>query len=619
MKPFTRLILTAALFVLAACGRSTSLPNPQPGPSPTRTAGQQDIFLPFMNQSEYKTATVPMAYPAPGVPGKPRAAAFHRSGQTFITWTERSDLNGEVYRVYRSNNLINRNGLDRAQFLAQVGKNSARVWANYRVEEGVGTPRLAERMILEDNGAQIPDGTGALVWTLAPEDFGGAASGAGYYAVTVTPPGGQEVFSSDYVVGPLEEAVTDPEPVEITRSPGIKAGPGGHFFLQYMDLRHWNPTFHAPNATNQFFGIDPEREDFSNDLAYTYDYSIFEPTPELCGGEVPDPLPVMIFLHGARNNRYGAPSKYIYPHCAYGVYPIDESETWYFGFARAHDFRTNTPVEPGDVIENFTERRVLRILADLMRKPPGPAVDPQRVYLFGHSMGGTGSLAFAQRYPNIFAAIYSGQPVTYFEATPGIQEPWPELLAMRWGAQALNLPIAISAPNGWADHLQKYNGVGVYDWEDLRAAFNPAAKPDRGGDEMVPFGIDHGTIDDAVLFPSQGQPVYPPLLASPRAWAGGITEAEHEWSNFGFPLPAMASVEDVPFWGLRVIRDETVPGLSLLSSNNPEPPTEPVTYNQTILWSPSWNAWDGAPVDEPGEWRMSFCAIDAEAVADGSP
>jgi pimeloyl-ACP methyl ester carboxylesterase len=608
------------LLFLVACGKSAPRPIPQPGPAPTRSIAQFRQYLPIVGQAEqHPTTGAQTAYPAPSEPAILHMAAFYHSGQTFLTWPERTDLSGEVYRVYRSNTPIDRSNLPRAQFLAQVGKNSAQVWANYRVDNGAWAARLAERMIIMNGGPQLADGVGALVWTLAPADFGGATGGTGYYAVTVTPMEGQEIFSSENSIGPVEETVADPEPVEITGSPGIQAGPGGHFYLQYTDLRHWNPTFHAPNTTNDFYGFDPQRQDLSNELAYTYDYSIFEPTPELCGGTVPDRLPVMIFLHGARGNRYDTPKNYIYPYCAYGVYPIDESETWYFGFARQHDYRKNTAVEPGDVIENFTEQRILRMLSDLMRRPPGPPVEPQRVYLFGHSMGGTGALAFAERYPNIFAAIYSGQPVTHFRATPGYDESWPANLAKKWGAQDLNLPIALFAPNGWAAHLQKYNGLGVYNWENLRSAFDPGATPDRTGDEMVPFGIDHGTIDDSVLFPTQGQPLYPLLAASPRAWAGAITAANHEWSVFAFPPPSLAKIQDVPFWGFKVIRDETVPGLGRLSGNNPSLPNEPSTYNQTLIWSASWNAWDGAPIDRPAEWRMSFCAVNASAAGDQPP
>lgn len=595
------------ILLLAACGGRAPATTPSAAPaaaSPTPSASP----LPVED-----TAPPPALTPtAPHL-----LTAFHRHGQTFLTWPEHTGLTGEIYRLYRSDAPITAENLRWASFLVQVGKDSAVAWGNYFQHSDIYDPRLTGRFIFNNGSQALKPGTGALVWTLAAEDFGGGSAGTGYYAVTVTPRGEPEIFSDLYTTPPVEEEVGFPRPVEISNSPGIHPGAGGHFYLQYMDLRGWNATFHAPNNTNEFYGFDPQKIDAANALAYVYDYSVFEPTPELCGGEVPDPLPVMVFLHGWRNNRYATPQDYIYPYCAYGLYPVDQTQTWYFGFARDHDFRTNIPIQPGDVIENYTEQRVLRMVADLMRYPPGPAVDPQRVYLFGHSMGGTGALAFAQRYPNVFAAVYSGQPVTDFYPGPGVDTNWPEDAMLKWGAPELNLPIHISAPNDWAAHLQKYNGAGVYDWQNLRSAFDSGGiisrsgvKIDRTGDEMAPFGVDHGTIDDAVRFPTQGQPVYPLLARSPRAWAGAIVEKPHAWSQFGWPLPNLAQQNNVPFWNFQVIKDETVPGLSNLSGNDPNPPAGPTTYNQTILWSASWNAWDGAPVDNPDRWRMSFCAVE---------
>lgn len=540
-----------------------------------------------------------------------RLFSIHRSGQTFLTWFERSNIQDEVYNVYRSNMPINSDNIANASLLASVGENSSVVWANYHDPENWST-RLTDTFIVEDDAAPVGRDVGAFVWTVNSEDLQGQTSGGGYYAITVSDTNNsKELLIDGYTTGPVQESIDDPVPVEVTNSPGLHnhADKGGHYYLQYMDLHNWNPTFHAPNSTNQYYGFDPNDPDLKNALAYTYDYAVFEPSIDKCGGKVPDPSPVLIFLHGARGNRYGAPDKNPYPYCAYGVYPIDQTETWYFGFARDHDYRLGTPIQAGDVIENYTERRILRIIYDLIRNPPGPSVDSQRIYLFGHSMGGTGALAFAERYPNVFAAIYSGQPVVQFTATEGYKEDWPHHGLIKWGARELNLPVAISAPNHWADHLKKYNGTGIYDWENLRAAFDPNDKLKRFYEDMVPFGIDHGTNDDCVIFPTQGQPLYPLLNTSSHTWAGAITDWPHQWSFFGWPLPNLGNVDDVPFWNFSVIRDETVPGLSLSTGSITSPPTKPVTYNQTILWSSSWNRWDGPPIDLSNEWQMSFCTV----------
>ncbi|RPJ43576.1 MAG: hypothetical protein EHM21_11310, partial [Chloroflexi bacterium] len=149
-----------------------------------------------------------------------RLSIFHRSGQTFLTWEERGDLQGERYRVYRSAAPITAANLAQAQFLYQVGKDSARFYANY-YNDPAWKPRLSDRFIFAKGALKMKEGTGALVWTLAKKDFKGQGRGKGYYAVTFASRGGREVFSVDYTAGPLEEAVRDPLPVEITYTPDI--------------------------------------------------------------------------------------------------------------------------------------------------------------------------------------------------------------------------------------------------------------------------------------------------------------------------------------------------------------------------------------------------------------
>ncbi len=183
--------------------------------------------------------------------------------------------------------------------------------------------------MLQDNTSALPKGIAVLVWTLGAEDFSGGSNGTGYYQLPSSIM--EKRFFLPVTLRWIEEAIAVPEPVEMSKSTDTRPGAGGHYFIQYMDLRRWNPTFHAPNSTNQYYGNDPEDPTLKNNLAYAYDYAIFEPTADLCGGTVPDPLPVMIFLHGARNNRYGLPDVYPYPYCAYGIYPIDQSETGILG------------------------------------------------------------------------------------------------------------------------------------------------------------------------------------------------------------------------------------------------------------------------------------------------
>ncbi len=547
-----------------------------------------------------------------------KLAARHRGGQTFITWPERADLKDERYRVYRSSAPITSANYRQALLLGETGKNSSRFYANY-YDEGDGShtkfrPRNTQTLVIDPDGPPLPADTGLLVWTLAPEDFGGAQSGQGYYAVTVTPQGGAEIFSPAYAIGPLEESLGDPQPVEISQTPGVNGTANRREYIQYMDLRHWNPTFHAPNSTNYYYGFDPQTPGLANALQYAYDYTVFSPTAQDCQGKLPDRLAIFVFLHGARGNRYSELTKNPYPYCAYGIFPVDVSETWYFGFARDHDYRKGGAVEAGDVIENYTERRILMMVLSLLKTPPGLPADERRVYIYGHSMGGSGALAFAQRYPNVFAAAYSGQPITDYRTSGVTKEDWAAMVAVKWGSPQLDLPVHLSAPQGLADRLQKYNGMGVWEWQNYLAAISRQA-----ADDMVPLGIDHGRQDDVITWSTQGEPFYAALSASRQAWSGLVNDASHLWSVFAGMAPSLGNLDGVqPFWNFSVIRDESVPGLSNMSASPAELPGLGIVYNRSLLWSSSWNPWDGAPLDQPDRWQMSFCALKPGTVKCGS-
>jgi hypothetical protein len=143
-----------------------------------RLVAVQTITLPGIDKNTLST-------PALGVDDRAQATklpvmekrslnALHRDGQTFLTWVERTDQARELYRIYRSNQLINQDNYHQAKLLVEVGENSATFYANRVVDtSGKWYLRLTERFIIENNGAPLPPGLGLFVWTLSREDFGG--------------------------------------------------------------------------------------------------------------------------------------------------------------------------------------------------------------------------------------------------------------------------------------------------------------------------------------------------------------------------------------------------------------------------------------------------------------
>jgi pimeloyl-ACP methyl ester carboxylesterase len=562
---------------------------------------------PQLKQAISTTVSLPTSTPAPPDVKTEKMAVHYRNGQIFITWAENKDLNNETYRVYHSSELITTENLENATLLSTLSEDSARFYTNryQSAENEKWTERYVRRYVIEDKGKQLPSNTGLLVWTLAPGDMDENDKQAGYYAVTIEPENQEEILEDGYSLGPVLEMINDPLPVELN----VNAGTGGHVYIQYMDLHTWNPTFHAPNDTNSYYGYDPETHPtFSKAIQYAYDYAIGEPNPKKCGGTVPAQVPVLVELHGWQGNNLPPYTDGYSNWCAYVIFPLDISNTWWFGFAGERDYRTNKIPSKGDEIVNFTEQRVLRMIYDLMRNPPGPKVDANRIYIYGHSMGGSGALAFALRYPNVFAAAYASKPMTnYLTSGEGGGNNWRNYIRPIWGTEKSNLPVQIRAPADWADALKGYNGTGIWDWQNHQENL-----VSRKEDEMVPFGVAHSRNDTVIEWDTQGAPAYEAFDDSKHAWAGIITSDEHKGLEF-LGMPAAMRMDDsgVPFDSLKVVKNETVPGLSNGSKNLQTPPDTNGGFNQTILWSSSWNPWDGPPVDTSTRWQISLCYTDA--------
>ena len=555
--------------------------------------------------------------------------ARHRSGQTFVTWTERPDA--ERYLVYRASRALDAEELAGLDPIYEVPRGSANFYfGRYNVGRGL-EHRYAPRYVIEDGGAPLGEGTGLLVWTLAPMTGG-----------MMSPP-----VDATASTGPVSEAVEAPRPVRLP----VDIGPGGRVYLQYMNLRRWNPTF------------DARRVEVSA-LQYAYDYVVYAPRADLCGGEVPaGPLPVALDLHGHGGGNYAAftadPAGFW---CIWHIYPLDGNETWYFGFARDHDYRAGGQPGPDDVIVNYTEQRVLRMLYDLERDPETfPPIDRDRRYVLGHSMGGTGTLALALRYPDVFAAAYASEPMTDFRTSgDGNGTDWRVELVPKWGAIDDDLGVVIDGPAGWTHRIRAHEGTGVWHWQNHQHNL-----VERRGDDAVPFGIGHGYRDSVIEWTTQGRLVYPALEASRQYWGGAVTADSHRWLGFrGLPPAIATDRSSSPFAGWRARRRETVPGFGGSTDHTVALPPEPPRtvnlpddapadlwpdvggYHQAVTWSSSWEPWDGPPVDTATEWAISlgttdgvpvsvdvtprrsqrFCLIDgadyewqADGLADGAP
>ena len=539
-------------------------------------------------------------------PTQPTAlVAEHRSGQTFVTWTQSVDPTVERYRVYRHDQAIDATNIGDAELLSDQWPDSSLFSADrwFSTLTQSWQQRHFTRYVIENNGSELAATTELLVWTLAEEDFGGGTSGPGYYAVTSVDDLGAENlldFGPDNSIGPVGEVVNTPEPVR-----GVVLQDGKcEIYIRYLDLRDFNPTLFAPNVYNTYYGLDSGDPTVANARQYAVTYALFPPYEGSCSDGITE-FPLMVEMHGqsglaSRPWTFDPDPGWCN---AYRIYPLDPGNTWWFGNARDHDFRSGLAVPSTDVIENYTERWLLEMVDSMLTHPTyGSEIDPDRVYAIGHSMGASGALALAMRYPNVFAGAHASQPMTDYETSgSGGGTSWVADVAFKWGPAAEDLPILLDGPNGYADHLKVHDGTSVWDWQNHQLQLVA-----RRGADFAPFGIDHGILDTIIEWSTQGQPAYAPLDQSASCWAGEVTNTMHTNSQLS-TLPG-ALQEDVggwPFHDWQVVRDESVPGLSE-TTGPPLPPTAIGTFNEAVDWSASWKDWDGPPLDDVDSWQISL-------------
>ncbi|QDU66033.1 alpha/beta hydrolase-fold protein [Engelhardtia mirabilis] len=556
------------------------------------------------------SAVASTAVVSPAVaPAQPtNIAALHRDGQTFLTWDGSVDSDVERYRIYRHDSAIDAGNLSQATMIWEGWEGSGDYLAEryYMPVANTWGPRYHSRYVIQNGGPELPAGKELLVWTIHTEDLGGLLIADGFYAVTSVDSSGLENvtdFSADNATAAISERIGNPSPV---RTKNIVSNQG-QVYIQYLDLREFNETFTAPNADNEYYGLNSLDPAVANAVNYAFTYVLFPPELNGCAGQ--SDYAVVVRLHGYSGNQIrpltADPEPTWCP--AYRLYPLDIGNSWWLGYARDHDYRQSLDVPPTDTIENFTEQRVLRMVHDLARDPMyGSKVDLDRVFLYGHSMGGSGTLAMALRYPNVFAAAHASQPMTnYLTSGDGGGDDWRPNVEIKWGSIAEGLPIVSRGPDGLADHLQQFDGTPVWDWQNHQQTF-----VDRRGDDFVPFGIDHGLQDLVIEFSTQGAPVYGLIDAALACWAGEIQNALHQASGLStVPVPLEPNA-GLPFHGFNVVMSETVPGCGDFSDDPAFPPSKSAFYADTVSWSASWDNWDGLPTDTVDEWGISLRSSD---------
>jgi len=426
-------------------------------------------------------------------------AALHRSGQTFLTWTENASISGESYVVYRHTAPITSSNIASATPMAIVKENSS-----YYRSEATRSGSVQQRFIIQDGGPQLSSGTGLFVNT--PAD-----SGNFYYAVATT--SGGQVNKGSFGPGnslsaAVAEAVNDPKPVLVAT--GSNNGHISRIYTQFMDYHNWNPTMHG----------------------YAYNYSVTVESSYVPTGSAL--MPITVHIDG-KNTRYTNAETYgsgIWISLDAPYFASYAEQDWYWGFSCYNNFQdaTRTTVDDGPIC-NFSEIRMLRALKDTIRDPYySNHADPTRIYAWGHSMGASGVISWAMHYPQIFSIVYASEGMTDYAGDPV----WRNENQGRWGSLARNNPVlnlGISWIDGsnTAESVEELNGLGIWDYMDHKTLACDAAYADK---ETAFIIAVHGSNDDTIQAASQGYPFYQCMDNGKRGYVGQVNGAYHGWQGY---------------------------------------------------------------------------------------
>ena len=294
--------------------------------------------------------------------------ALHRSGQTFIWWMDASSDAQSTYRVYRSDSPIA--DLSHAEVIADgIQSASGNDFIAARIATKEKRTEAARGFVIRPLGLPLPAGSGLYAHTVGKP-------GVSYYAVVAVSPDGK-VNADALTTGLVAEKVATPEPY-LEKIQTLKSGKVARTYI------HWSDKSIA------------YREGLPFKFVVTTGKDVKPGTP----------APMVLAIHAYSG--YATPSDgwghefvVVCPDDFTKGLPFDGYDWWY-----GYNSNLGGDLTKG-VNTNYTERRLLYTMDFARRKCN---IDPNRIYLRGSSMGGTGSVAFGLRHPEIFAAIFANVP-----------------------------------------------------------------------------------------------------------------------------------------------------------------------------------------------------------------
>lgn len=327
--------------------------------------------------------------------------AFCRGGQVFLHWSD-PDAQYACYHVYRSSQQITVDNLASAELVESDAQlNSAKdLTATYIASrKSLPDPNIGLR--LTDLGDRL-DPTDCLEVMTVHEN------GSHYYAVVGVDLGGIEdttiVADANSLASPVAESTGTPQPVLDDEGVVVQGG-WDYPWMTYIWYRRSDEALHDGEPTKV--------------------------TVTLPNSDTTKKYPTMLYLHAI-----GGANETVIRWDTVAVSPCDftsglpySHNSWWHGYCDSY------PSILSGTVVNYTETMLLHMLDWAKTSCP---VDPDRVFLQGGSMGGTGSLSFGLRHPELFAGICAVVPQVN-PGLPGIGWSQDQLTPI-WGSVADNLP-----------------------------------------------------------------------------------------------------------------------------------------------------------------------------------
>ncbi len=159
--------------------------------------------------------------------------------------------------------------------------------------------------------------------------------------------------------------------------------------------------------------------------------------------------PIGIYLHGAQSKPLKDGNKN-----EIQIHPSDPADSYWWGYAER--------LPPRGHVVNYTQRRVLHLLEWVLQGCPDQerqlcvGADPNRVYLYGKSMGASGAMTLGLLYARHFCWVYAehGQPIPLHHRAYRVRK-----LSELWGEP---------------DRLEDFSGTSPWRRQDIVAAMDGA-------------------------------------------------------------------------------------------------------------------------------------------------